>query len=124
MKMFAAFLRILTVGLIALPLAATALAQDAKPAGDPVSGKKLFLAVGCYQCHGTAGQGGGRAGPRLAPNPLPAGLILRQLRRPAGNMPVYTTVDLSDAQAGDIIAYLQSIKPGKLAKDIPLLNNK
>jgi mono/diheme cytochrome c family protein len=39
-------------------------------------------------------------------------------------MPLYTTVDLSDAQAGDIIAYLQSIKPGKAAKDIPLLNNK
>jgi mono/diheme cytochrome c family protein len=124
MKMIAAFLRILTVGLIVLPLAATALAQDTKPAGDPVNGKKLFLTIGCYQCHGTVGQGGGRAGPKLAPNPLPANLILRQLRRPAANMPVYTTVDLSDAQAGDIIAYLQSIKPGKLAKDIPLLNNK
>jgi mono/diheme cytochrome c family protein len=122
--MIAAFVRVLIAGLIALPLAATALAQETKPAGDPVNGKKLFLTVGCYQCHGTFGQGGGRAGPKLAPNPLSAGLILHQLRRPAANMPVYTTVDLSDAQAGDIIAYLQSIKPGKAAKDIPLLNIK
>jgi ubiquinol-cytochrome c reductase cytochrome c subunit len=124
MKMIAASLRVLAVGLIALPLAATALAQETKSTGDPVIGKKLFLTVGCYQCHGTLGQGGGRAGPKLAPNPLPANLILRQLRRPAANMPVYTTSDLSDAQAGDIIAYLQSIKPGKAAKDIPLLNTK
>ena len=122
--MIAIFLRVLVVGLVALPLAATALAQDTKSAGDPVTGKKLFLTVGCYQCHGTLGQGGGRAGPRLAPNALPANLILRQLRRPAANMPVYTTADLSDAQAGDIIAYLHSIKPGRAAKDIPLLNIK
>ncbi len=47
---------------------------------------------------------------------------MRQLRRPSARMPVYSTVVLSDAQAADIIAYLQSIKPGKPAKDIPILN--
>jgi hypothetical protein len=31
-------------------------------------------------------------------------------------------VVLSDAQAADIIAYLQSIKPDKAVKDIPILN--
>ena len=40
----------------------------------------------------------------------------------AQNMPPYTTVVLSDAQAADIIAYLQSIKPDKAVKDIPILN--
>ena len=44
MKTIAAFLRLLTVCSIALPLAATALAQEAKPAADPVIGKRLFLA--------------------------------------------------------------------------------
>ena len=122
--MIAALLRFLTVCSIAFPLAATALAQEAKPAGDPVIGKKLFLSVGCYECHGTFGQGGGRFGPKLAPNPLPANVFMRQLRRPAAAMPIYTMSDLSDAQAGDIIAYLHSIKPGKAAKDIPLLYTK
>jgi mono/diheme cytochrome c family protein len=49
---------------------------------------------------------------------------MRQLRRPSNNMPIYTTKVLSDAQAGDIIAYLQSVKTDKPAKDIPLLNQK
>ncbi len=121
--MIAASLRVLIAASIVLPFAATALAQNTS-AGDPVNGKKLFLADGCYQCHGTFGQGGGRAGPKIAPNPIPASLIMRQLRRPSNNMPIYTTKVLSDAQAGDIIAYLQSVKTDKPAKDIPLLNQK
>jgi len=32
--------------------------------------RTLFMTYGCFQCHGTVGQGG-NAGPRLAPNPLP-----------------------------------------------------
>jgi mono/diheme cytochrome c family protein len=120
--MNAAFLTVALAALLVLPLTGTALAQDTKSAGDPANGKKLFLTAACYQCHGTFGQGAGSNGPKLAPNPPPAAIIMRQLRRPAARMPVYTTVVLSDAQAADIIAYLQSIKPGKPAKDIPILN--
>ncbi len=97
-------------------------AQSTVAAGDPVRGKATFMAENCYLCHGTFGQGGGRAGPKLAPHPIPANLIMRQLRHPAQNMPPYTTVVLSNAQAADIIAYLQSIKPDKAVKDIPILN--
>lgn len=97
------------------------LAQDTKP-GDPINGKKVYAAENCYECHGTTGQGGGVVGPKLAPHPLPLHLFLRQLRKPASRMPVYTAVVLTDAQAADILAYLQTIKPGKLAHDIPLLN--
>jgi mono/diheme cytochrome c family protein len=122
MKTNAALLRFILAALLLVPLTATALAQDTKVNGDPANGKKLFVTDACYQCHGTFGQGAGSAGPKLAPNPIPAAQILRQLRRPAARMPVYTTAVLSDAQAGDIIAYLQSIKPGKPAKDIPILN--
>jgi mono/diheme cytochrome c family protein len=98
-------------------------AQDTKP-GDPVNGKKVFLAMNCFECHSTSGQGGGEAGPKIAPNPPSPAAIMRQLRHPAGRMPAYVPQVLSDAQAADIIAYLQSIKPGKAAKDIPLLNIK
>jgi mono/diheme cytochrome c family protein len=107
--------------LLSLALGGTALAQTTKP-GDPVNGKKVFLAMNCFECHGTSGEGGGEAGPKIAPNGPNAGAILRQLRHPAGRMPAYVPAVLSDAQAADIIAYLLAIKPGKSAKDIPILN--
>ena len=37
--------------------------------GDSSNGKRLFMRNGCYQCHGTVGQGG-LAGPRLAQTKL------------------------------------------------------
>ena len=40
-------------------------------AADAARGKILFTEkYGCYQCHGTEGQGSPITGPRLAPNPL------------------------------------------------------
>lgn len=102
-------------------LCAAALAQE--PHGDPVQGKRLFLAYGCYQCHGTTGAGGGTAGPRLAPNPLPLEVVKAKLRTPSGRMPVYTSAVVTDTQIADLVAYLQSIPSGKPAKDIPLLNH-
>jgi mono/diheme cytochrome c family protein len=114
--------RLLLTAFLTLSFASAAYGQGTVPAGDPVKGKAVFMAMNCYLCHGTFGQGGGRAGPKLAPHPIPANLIMRQLRHPAQNMPPYTTVVLSDAQAADIIAYLQSIKPDKAVKDIPILN--
>jgi mono/diheme cytochrome c family protein len=107
--------------LLSLTLASGAARADGAR-GDPVEGKRLFLADGCYQCHGTTGAGGGIAGPRLAPNPLPLEGVRAKLRTPSGRMPVYTAALLNDAQVADIVAYLQSIPPGKSAQDIPLLN--
>src|ERR1700733_3698080 len=114
--------RLLLAAFLTLSFGSSAFAQGTVQPGDPVKGKATFMAMNCYLCHGTFGQGGGRAGPKLPPPPLPAAAIMRQLRHPAQNMPPYTTVVLSDAQAADIIAYLQSIKPGKAVKDILILN--
>ncbi len=50
---------------------AVAAAQSPAPPGDAANGYKLFMADGCYQCHGTVGQGSRGTGPRLAPNPMP-----------------------------------------------------
>ena len=91
--------------------------------GNAVEGKRLFLADGCYQCHGTTGAGGGMAGPHLAPDPLPLEAVKAKLRTASGRMPVYTAAVISDAQIADIVAYLQSLPRGKAAKDIPLLNH-
>ena len=90
--------------------AGPAWAQGTGPvAGDAVRGHELFMSSGCYQCHGTAGQGG--VGLRLAPSPLPAQAIRTYLRDPSGEMPPYTSAVLSDAAIEDIHAYLAGIAP-------------
>jgi len=89
--------------------------------GDPAEGKRLFLRDGCYQCHGTTGAGGGIAGPKLAPNPVPLEVIKAKLRTASGRMPVYAPAVLTDAEIAAIAAYLQSIPSGTPAQNIPLL---
>jgi ubiquinol-cytochrome c reductase cytochrome c subunit len=91
--------------------AAPALAQGAGPPGDAANGKRVYMAVGCYQCHGTVGQGSRPTGPHIAPNPLPYEVFAGVVRRPVNVMPSYTTVVLSDQDLGDIYAYLLTIPP-------------
>ena len=79
--------------------------------GDADNGKRLYMAVGCYMCHGTVGQGGRPRGPHLAPNPLPYEVFARVVRRPINAMPPYTTTVLSEQDLGDIYAYLVTIPP-------------
>ena len=97
-----------------------ALAAD-KPA-NATRGKQLYLATGCYQCHGTRGEGGGNAGPRLAPFPLPFEAIVLQLRHPRARMPIYTDVVMPETDVADIYAYLQSVPKGKTAAEISILS--
>jgi mono/diheme cytochrome c family protein len=91
-----------------------------KPA-NVARGKQLYIATGCYQCHGTRGEGGGNAGPRVAPGPMPYEGLLIQLRKPRARMPVYTAVVMPDADVADIYAYLLSVPKGKTASEIPML---
>ena len=115
-----------TLAALLLALAAApALAQPAAaPPGDTVHGKALFLADGCYQCHGTSGEGGSdRTAPRVAPNPMAYQFYLNQLRNPQARMPIYTAVTLPDQDAADIYAYLKSIPPARKLADIPMLNH-
>ena len=89
----------------------SALAQSAAPKGNVERGHKLFVADGCYSCHGIGAQGGGRAGPRLARTKLPFEAFLQQLRHPSNAMPPYEAPILSDQVAADIFAYVRSL-PG------------
>jgi mono/diheme cytochrome c family protein len=89
--------------------------------GNAENGKKIFVADGCYQCHGYVGQGG-RAGARIGPPVLNLAGVIRYVRRPTGQMPAYTDKVLTDAQLTDIYAYLKSL-PAGASKDIPLLND-
>src|SRR5262245_15001192 len=67
------------------------------PAGDAGNGRKLFVSVGCYQCHGYEAQGSTATGPRLGPRPLAYASLSRYVRRPTGQMPPYTAKVVSDA---------------------------
>ena len=62
--------------LIVAGLLVTALVRAQDSAGNAEAGKRLYMKNGCYQCHGTVGQGT-IAGARIGPPPLSAqGLIL------------------------------------------------
>jgi mono/diheme cytochrome c family protein len=103
--------------------AAGARAEDA-PAGDPVNGKRLYLADGCFECHGRAGQGGNfnYQTPALAQIALPVESFIAFLREAPNDMPSFSAEVLPDKEATDIHAFLQSLPGPRPAKDIPLLN--
>ncbi len=83
-------------------------------------GKALFMKVGCYQCHGTQGQGG-TAGLKLAPSPLPFDQFAQFVHNTSDAMPPYREQVLSDADLKDIHAYLASIPQPKSLDQYPLL---
>ena len=114
---------VLALVLWSLPVAGQSSAKD----GNATNGKKLYVADGCYECHGLQGQGGSSApvgsyGPRLAPPKLPAETIRAYVRHPGGGMPPYTPKVLSDSQIDDIYAFLKIIPAPPPIEDIPLLN--
>ena len=102
---------------------AGARAEDA-PGGDPVNGKRLYLADGCFECHGRAGQGGNfnYQTPALAQIALPVESFITFLREAPNDMPSFSASVLPDKDAADIHAFLQSLPGPRPAKDIPLLN--
>ncbi|MEA2719706.1 MAG: hypothetical protein QOJ39_1570, partial [Candidatus Eremiobacteraeota bacterium] len=82
----------------------------ASAAGDPAvaRGRALFASVGCYECHGYAGQGGA-AGPRIAATVWPYAAFAAYVRHPAREMPAFTTKVLGDADLAAIYAYVRTL---------------
>lgn len=97
-------------------LASVARAQS----GNADNGKRVFMKDGCYECHGTVGQGG--VGPRLAPPAIALPTLMAVVRKGVGGMPPYSAKVLSDAELSDIHAYLATIPAPPPAKSIALLN--
>jgi mono/diheme cytochrome c family protein len=121
-------LRLCGSALVAVALCAgehgPARAQDAL-AGDAVEGKRLYLATGCFTCHGRSGQGGAMNGPApiLAKTAMPFDGFKGQLRQPYSDMPAYSEVVMSDKQITDIYAFLQTL-PGPLpTKDMTIFKD-
>jgi len=99
-------------------------AQDG-PAGDAAEGKRLYLATGCFTCHGRSGQGGAMNGPApiLAKTAMPFDGFKGQLRQPYSDMPAYSEIVMSDKQIVDIYAFLQTL-PGPLpTKDMAIFRD-
>ena len=106
----------------ALLLVAVATLAQTKP-GDVANGKQIYMQNGCYQCHGTVGQGG-LAGARLAQTKLTLAGFTAYVRNPApGSMPPYRAKVMSDQELADVFAYVQSVPPPVPLANIPILAN-
>ncbi len=99
--------------------AAASLAESLK--GNADNGKKLFVAYGCYECHGRQGAGAS-TGARIGPPAISLAAVLRYVRAPTGQMPPYTAKVVSDQDLADIYAFLKSFTPPQPAAHISLLN--
>ena len=114
-------------GLVAAALAGftgLARAQDAPP-GDAIEGKRLYLAVGCFTCHGRSGQGGAMNGPApvLAKTQMPFEGFKGQLRSPVNDMPAYSEKVMTDKQVADIYAFVESLPGPRSTKDMKIFDN-
>jgi ubiquinol-cytochrome c reductase cytochrome c subunit len=107
------------VGLAAM-IAGLWLGVGAAGAASAENGKAKFMKFGCWECHGTAGQGT-IAGPKLAPDPLPFETLSSFVRTTSRLMPPYRETVLPDEDLAEIYAYLQSIPKAPDYKSLPLL---
>ena len=99
-------------------------AQDA-PRGDAANGKRVYLADGCFTCHGRAGQGGAYNGPApvLAKTEMPFEGFKMQIRNPSKDMPAYSDAVMSDQEIADMYAFVQSLPGRRDPKDIAILKD-
>jgi|SRR6202521_3364533 len=117
------FLFVFAVLLIGFPVARAQQSSDTPPTGNALSGKKLVMSYGCYECHGREGQGSTQTGAaRIGPPQLSFDGFQSYVRNPKIQMPPYTSKAVSDQDLADIYAYLKSIPMPPKGKDIPLLN--
>jgi len=117
------FLLLLSVALVLSGQARAIAAQtQSSPAlkGNPQNGKTVYENLSCNRCHGAQGEGLAGSGqnpgiPRLAATSLSFADFLRQVRKPKGQMPPFSSKQASDAEVADVYAYLQSLKPAEAA---------
>jgi len=114
-------MRVMRVKLALAAAGALVLGCGAAVAASAENGKKVYMQVGCWQCHGTVGQGG-VTGPKLAPDPMPYETFAAFVRTTNRGMPPYREAVLPNPDLADIHAYLASQPKPADYKSIPLLN--
>jgi ubiquinol-cytochrome c reductase cytochrome c subunit len=108
---------------LAAVAAGLVLAQGAAHAADAAKGKQNFMKYGCWQCHGTVGQGSPITGPKLAPDPMPLEAMSAFIRNSNRTMPPYKEAVLPNEDLADIHAYLASIPKSPDPNSIDILKN-
>jgi mono/diheme cytochrome c family protein len=118
------FVRVCTASAFAALIAVAAGSSAALADGDAQKGNAAFIQHGCWQCHDFAGEGSIATsnGKVIARTALPLDAFMSFVRTSNGPMPPYRAPVLSDADLGDIYAYLQSLPEPKAVSDIPLLS--
>lgn len=108
---------------LALAFAASICAGQGAFAASAEHGKLAFMQHGCWQCHGTQGQGSimTSGGKRLAPDPMPWEAFAGFVRSTNRAMPPFSEKILPDGDLEDIYAYLQSIPKPPDVNGISLL---
>jgi mono/diheme cytochrome c family protein len=111
------------LGLAGLCTCGLAWSKDT-PASDVTNGKRAYLAVGCFSCHGRSGQGGAfnYAAPPLAHTQLPVEAFKTLVRAGPNDMPAYGEAVLSDHDLVDIYTFVRSLPGPRPPKEIPLLD--
>jgi mono/diheme cytochrome c family protein len=113
--------RVIILAPLALVWSAATAFPQTKP-GDIENGKRLYMRNGCYQCHGTVGQGG-RAGPRLAQIRLPlSGFLIFVRNPPPSDMPQYRPKIMSDQELADVYTHIKAFPEPPPVKSIAILN--
>ncbi len=97
------------------------LVRAAQTAGKESPGYTVFVAKGCFECHGYRGQGSLFTGPPLAPNPISLAAMQAYVRAPSGQMPPYSSSILTDAELAQIHDYLSSLPAPPPPEKIRLL---
>lgn len=110
-------------GFLMLGACYAAWSQNAQ-ASDVANGKRVYLAVGCFACHGRHGQGGNfnNPAPALAQTQLPVDVFKNFLRVGPNDMPAYVEGVLSDKDAADIYAFVRALPGRRATKDLSILN--
>jgi len=111
--------KIFSAAMVSLGLFGSLVAAADTPAE---RGQQTYMRVGCYQCHGSDGQGND-AGPALTPDTLPAQVIAIFIRSTPGRMPVYPKEVLSDNEIADIVAFLKAVPRPPSADSLELLKD-
>jgi mono/diheme cytochrome c family protein len=107
------------LGTLRCMVLALALVLPTFAAAQQAGERALYVAYGCFQCHGYEGQGG--AALRIAPTLYPFEAFAQLVRRPGNEMPAYDPSSLSDADLRAIYRYVQSIEAPPALDDISLL---
>ena len=96
------FMIVLATMLVGAVAAGVALAAD-----NAATGKTLWAAKTCKNCHGE--QGEGKSAMPLAASTLTAADWVKQARTPRAHMPAYSPAQVSDQDLADMLAYMKTL---------------